>query len=310
MVYQVETVAVQELAPPRGRAGDALVISGIGFGSSGNVVTIDGQAAAVTLESTTSITATVPAGIRRDRFIPVKVAHPTDGTDSTRQWWSKPTTAELMSFELPWQPPGEFEDWGAASSEEHPEHIEAKDIEALHEFLQFLPTDVLEAVGEMAGFTAAGGVSKVAAGSPGATLMLDQGEDGGVTFRARAPTFLTWGRQISTATPTLMAANGTANAGLSYGAEQRAQNGGRLTTFFVYIDRQGGTRDIDQVRLLRNGVEVYDSGTGLKLDAQEYHAASVFADAGAVSASDRWSVELTGDAGTSTIDCLAGLVVY
>ncbi|KKM15979.1 hypothetical protein LCGC14_1690520, partial [marine sediment metagenome] len=115
------TAAIFSLAPPRARAGVSLILGGAGFAASGNTVTVDGLAAAVTLESATSITVTVPPGIRADRFVPVEVTNPDDGTKSTRQWWSKATTAALQTFLMELQKPGEFEDFGKASSLEHPE---------------------------------------------------------------------------------------------------------------------------------------------------------------------------------------------
>jgi len=306
-------VNVTAIAPPRARAGDSVTLAGTGFAAAGNAVEVDGLAAAVTAESATSITVTIPASIRTDRFVPVEVTHATDGSVTTRQWWSKATTAELQAFLLAMQNPGEFEDWGAASSDEHPEDVEAKDIEGLHELLQYLPIDVLQAPGDMAGVGLGANVGRVTNGPHGSTVMLDHGTSGGASganHRTRRPSFLCWGRQVSDAVATLMAGHGGPTQGSSVGAELRTPDGGFATVFLIYVDRQGGTRKLDQVEILVDGAVVHDSGTGLALAAQDHYTANVWADVGSLTASSRISVRMTGDGGTSTADCLAGLVVF
>lgn len=293
--------------PPRGRAGDTLVLTGA-FASSGNTVTVDGIAATVGAESATSVSVTVPAGIRTDRFIPVEVTNPDDGSTFTRQWWSKATPAELKSYLMPLQQPGPFEDWGAASSDEHARDIEAKDIEALHDLLQYLPLDVFQQPGDMVGQGSAA-PQRVTAAAPDATVMLDHGTSG-IAQLQRKPAILTWGRRLSDASATLMSANAVGAATSSVGTEQRTPEGGRATILLIYVAVQGGTRELDQVELLKNGSVVYDSGSGLGIAAQGTHRANVFASLGVLAATDRLSVRLTGDGGTSTIDCLAMLAVY
>jgi len=259
------------------------------------------------------VTITVPASIRTDRFVPVVVTHPTDGSSSTRQWWSKATTSALRSFLLAMQEPGDQEDWGAAASDEHPEDIEAKDIERLHELLRYLPTDALQAQGDMVGHGGAANVSRLTNGPHGSTVMLDHGTSGGAAganHRTRRSGVLTWGRQVSNTTPTLMAGNGTATAGSSPAPEQATPNGGFATTFLFYVDRQGGTREVDQVELLVDGVVVHDSGTGQALAAQDFYTANVWVDAGALGVASRISVRMTADGGTSSVEALAALMVF
>ena len=306
------TVAIKSHTPHLVRGGDALVLGGAGFANSGNTVTIDGLAATVGAESETSVSVTVPGGVRTDRFVPVVITHATDGTTSTRQLWIKASKAALQSFLMALQNPGEYEDWGTASSLEHEEDIEAKDVEDLHELLQYLPLDLLTTPGDMVGRNA-NGVGRVTNGPIGSVVMLDRATSGGasgINHRTRRAGFLTWGRSVSNSTPTLMAVHGTANQGATAGAEQRTPDGGKLALLVVYVDRQGGTRELDQVRLLRNGSLVHDSTAGLGLAAQQQYVAQVFDDAGDVAATDRWSVEITGDGGTSSIDCVAALVAF
>lgn len=300
------------LAPPRARAGASLVLTGTGFAPSGNTVKVDGIAAAVGAESSTSITVTVPGGIRTDRFVPVEVTHATDASVFIRQWWSKATAAELQAFVMAFQQPGDFEDWGAASSQEHPEDIEAKDIEGLHELLQYLPIDVLTTPGDMAGRND-NGVGRITNGPIGSTVMLDHSTGGGgsgINHRTRRSGFLTWGRSISSTTPELMAANGTANQGSSAGAEQRSPDGGFATRLVVYVDRQGGTRELDRVEVLVDGAVLHDSGAGLGLAAQQQYTANVWSDLGTLATGSRISIRLTMDGGTSSVDCVAALMVF
>lgn len=301
------------LAPPRARAGDSLVLAGLGFAASGNTVKVDGIAATVGAESTTSITVTVPGGIRTDRFVPVEITHATDSSASTRQWWSKATKASLQTFLMELQLPGQFEDWGAAASLEHPEDIEAKDIEALHECLQYLPTDALQEAGDMAGRNA-DGVGRVT-GAIGSTVMLDRATSGGgsgIGHRVRQPCLLTWGTDTEDISPVLMSANSPANTGGAdpNGTEQHTPNGGKGVVLVVYVDKQSGTADLDRVELLRNGSVVYDSGTGLSIAAQGSHVRNAFDDLGDVAASDRLSVRITQGSGTGVIDCLAYLMIF
>lgn len=306
-------VNLTSLAPPRDRAGAALVLAGSGFAAAGNTVTIDGISAAIVTESATSITVTVPGGIRTDRFIPVEVTHATDASAITRQWWSKATKAVLQTFLMDLQKPGEFEDFGSASSLEHPGDIEAKDIEALHEFLQFLPLDVLQAAGDMLGRNA-NGVGRVTNGAIGSAVMLDRsivGGASGINYRTRQPCLLTWGSNTEDSGPKLMTANSRSNTSGAdpNGTEQHTPNGGKVVVFFVYVDKQSGTAKLDRVELLRNGLVVIDS-TGLAIAAQGIHVLNVFDALGDVAASDRFSVRITQDAGTGVIDCLAALSIF
>lgn len=303
---------IVSLAPSRARAGASLVLAGNGFAAAGNVVTVDGLAATVTAEDSASITVTVPAGVRTDRFVPVVVTNPDDTSESTRQWWSKATAAELQAFLLAFQLPGEFEDWGEASSDEHPQQIEAKDIETLNEHLQYLPTDLLTTPGDMAGRND-NGVGQIAAGADGATLTLDHATTGGGSGASqleRRPATLTWGRQLSDAVATLMSAHASSDQATTVGPEQRAPDGGRAVMIVAYVDSQGGTRKLDQIEVLVDGVVVHDSGAGLAVVAQGRYVANVWADVGALAATDRLSVRITGDAGTSSLDVLATLTVF
>lgn len=307
-------------SPPRGRAGDSLTLGGSGFGASGNTVTVDGLAATVTAESATSVTVTVPGGITTDRFVQVVITHPTDGSQGSRYWWSKATPAEMQAWIMPLQQPGGFEDWGSASSQEHSEDIEAKDIEALYELLQYLPTDVLQTPGDMVGRNS-NGLGQVAAGTAwtadteGSVVMLDRYESGGasgINQRNLKSGVHTWGAQLSGSSATVMEGNSTSLGTTTNAAEQTTPNGGRLAILVVYVDAQGGTRELDRVRVMANSnaTELYDSGTGLALAAQGYHVAQLTIPAGEIATTDRIAIELTADGGTSTIDCLAYLMVF
>jgi hypothetical protein len=143
--------------------------------------------------------------------------------------------------------------------------------------------------------------------------MLDHSTSGGgagANHRTRLPAFLCWGRSVSSTAPTLMAGHGGPTQGSSVGAELRTPDGGFATLFFFYVDAQFGTREVDQLEVLVDGVVVHDSGTGLGLAAQGFYSANVWADVGSLSSSSRISVRMTCDSGTSFLECLAGLVVF
>lgn len=104
---------ITDIEPGRGRDGDTgVTITGTGFsGTPGqNTVTVDGQTATITSESTTSIEFTVPSAITEDQWVDVQVTNDDDSTTSTRKWWSKLNETALDTVSLPGQIPGPFED--------------------------------------------------------------------------------------------------------------------------------------------------------------------------------------------------------
>ena len=54
---------ISDIVPQKASIGDTVVITGVGFSDSGNILYVDGTLATITLESSTSITFTVPTGV-------------------------------------------------------------------------------------------------------------------------------------------------------------------------------------------------------------------------------------------------------
>ena len=88
---------VTKITPGRGRVGDTISLIGTGFSTVGgqNVVTVDGQAATVTLDTATQVDITVPGAIAVNRHVEVIIENLSDPGPFTWWWWSKELVANL-----------------------------------------------------------------------------------------------------------------------------------------------------------------------------------------------------------------------
>ncbi len=128
---------ITSVTPGRGRDGDTGIdINGTGFsGTPGqNTVTVDGQAATVTADTTTKVTFTVPSGITLNRHVLVQITNDDDATTDSRFWWSKDSVANLRTKSIPGQIPGPFENLASEAAD----IAEAKDYEELATFAEFI----------------------------------------------------------------------------------------------------------------------------------------------------------------------------
>lgn len=256
---------VTSITPGRGRAGDSFTIAGSGFSAAAgrNGVTVDGIAATVTSESDTAIAVTVPAGIAEDVHVDVVVSNLTDATSSTWRWWSKASATTLRTLRLALNVGGRGEvgEPGQGKDNDRDDVAQARFLERVITLLEFLPWDLLTAVGATPA-RGTSGLVRVAPGTTGQRYTRDLTNTAG-SWRTRHVVTHAWARQIQTGdtteqtlnvggvdTTTTMTHDG--NAGVVYA--------GKLAIITLACRRAnpaGST--INRVRIFLNGTAAWDS---------------------------------------------------
>lgn len=136
---------ITSITPGRGRDGDTLIeIAGTGFDGASNTVTVDGQAATVTFNSTTLVRFTVPGGITLEQYVSVVLTNTVDTIFDNRLWYSQDSIVSQETVRLTGQIPGEDEIASGLGNEE-PLIPQAKDYERIVTLLEFVRDIALSA---------------------------------------------------------------------------------------------------------------------------------------------------------------------
>lgn len=298
---------ITNVTPPRFRALDLITVQGLGFAPASlgvNTVLIDGEEAVIQSQSETAITVEVPSGIAEDVFVAVQVQR-TDTFDADASpWFSKASSADMGSQAA--EPPGAVPgaDEASALTLSIQDTFQAQDYERLVTYLQFLLFHVLTTVGDLYAHSGAGFMQRFAKGSAGQVLRADTTQALGLLW-STAPArrvHHSYGKKIlaNNSNNGVMVANGNADAtSLLYG-QHGAGQAGTLDRVVVRVLEFTAGDTLDRVRILQNGVNVHDSGTGLGLTT--FYAASP---AIVVVATDLLQLEAT-KAGTNGIMRLRG----
>lgn len=140
-------VTVTSISPPRGRAGDTVVIAGTGFHATPgtNTVTFAGEAAVISGGTTTSLTVTVPSsGLGSDDLQKeVEVTNTGDATSASIYFFLMKSATDYITHRLQAQQPGTEED----PDTEAPTVAEAKDYERVAAYAETWMRDILPAAG-------------------------------------------------------------------------------------------------------------------------------------------------------------------
>lgn len=290
---------------PRGRVADSVEILGTGFSASSNAVHFGGIAATVTVHSTTRVVATVPALLavilpNAGQFVTLQVLNNGTGRLTQVPWWYTRALADLLDDALPQALPGPLE----VLDQEDPERAQSKDYERLATLAELLTRDLLTAEGDMFARDAAGLQRLPAAASKGQVAVADSSQATGVRWGWAQDLTLAYGGQIASGTTTeqKLNPNGRKIDGVST-SEAGVPLAGLLDLITVYQHSTAATTDrLDRVRVLKNGAQVYDSGTGVNKTHRELFQARV---ALSVAAGDRLELACT-KTGTASAASLAG----
>ncbi|HEU03191.1 MAG TPA: hypothetical protein ENH89_23335 [Aurantimonas coralicida] len=229
----------------------------------GGPVTIPG---ADTLDiDTSTIQVVVPAGLVRDRFIEVEVENTEDSTTAISYLYSQLTLTELETDRLPGKKPGfrEATITTAGVPDEDELVIEAKDFDRLSAKVESLQYDNLTTLGDLAPRGPAQGLRRIPIGTDGQRWFRD--ENLGGQWKTLEPDVVWWAGQVPAATVTelFLATQVLGSFDLSGPSrtEQIAPKTGQLALLQVHVtdDSAGATSRISRVRILVEGVEVFDS---------------------------------------------------
>lgn len=314
---------VTSVSPERGRSGQTITIIGTGFSPNNNNVRLDGAAATIISESTTQIVITQPTTFNvTDGFAVLQVNNFDNNRFTEVAYWIKDAIADLETKILPDQEPGPEEfatsvAGGAAGTVTgaiipDPTRAEARMWERMATMVDFLLSDTLVALGDMfvrdsVGLTLLDG----SAGSepPGQRLVADSTAAEGVRWGHAADFDFPFGVGIleSSTTAVLMTANGRNTAIASGEADEwPVPLVGAIDAVYVYQQSFIVNPDsLDRVRILVNGVSVFDSGTGLGIThRQRFFAGNLSI---AVSVGDRIQLEVTKTGANNPMDCLGAV---
>jgi len=303
-------VTITAITPPRARGDESVVITGTGFsGRAGqNAVRIGGFSCTITAESATSITATMPFlfTIVGDFMTDVEVENLTNAGVGHAWMWAKPATvAETGAYEVSEQEPGTGEDPTAEAAD----LVEAQDFERLVSMIEFILRDATPEAGDVPAHDGAGLVG-VVDGEPGQALVVDPAEDTGLRWGWETDLTLPFGGAIAAnpGAPVFMVASGHPASGVS-GTNTRmtVPLAGTIDLIFLSLVWSGiSTNDIDRVRILKNGVQAYDSGAGLNIGRGSlltFEAEPNFT----VAAQDYLEIEVTKEGTLDTYQIVGGL---
>lgn len=292
-------VTVDSLSPSRGRTGDVVTLAGTGFSAAAgrNSVTVDGLAAAISAESTTAITVTIPGGVASDKHVVVEATNLDTAEVGSRFWWSKLAVAALATTQLPIQLPGPFEFRFFAQEEV----LEAKDFEKLYMQFRSFRDRLLPARRMLISRDGTPGLFGVGPGGDGAAYVLG-GTDTGLSVQT--PLTFLFGREItSTSVVNLFAG---APDTLASGGEDEfvVPRDGHMILWWVYVRSASGGDIITGSRVHRNGSLVLISGDDIAdmgINAEPVGLP--------VSAGDRLDLRVQKSGVSAAINVLGGMIL-
>jgi len=278
-----------------------VVIDGTGFSAVpfDNDVTVGGIPAAIVAESAIQITFTMPflfqIGILTDAHVQVVVTNFTPATpESGRAWFRVQEDAdEIADRVIASAIPGQFELVGTDS--DRPRYFEAKDMEKLAALIETWTRDLDP--GQILAADANPAVSEPG-GTPGlgAALLVDLAEATNLRWSQEQDAMLPFGSDVPAAATLLVADGDLTLAAGAGGTEQWAPTAGTVNLIWLLVKSAGPT--LDRVRLLVEGVSVFDSGAGLALGNNAVFSANP---AAVVAQGDRVEIEATSAGGATQV---------
>jgi hypothetical protein len=261
-------VQINEVEPSRFRVGDLITIRGFGFAPTfgDNFVAIDGIPEPIQSESATEIQVFVPSGVQADAYVSVYVfRQDTLGNDST-QAWSKASLADLRdgTSQPPGQVPGTIERADPSMIEDTPQ---AQDYERMVTAIRHLLRDVLGTKGDLFANDGAGLVPHPVGGVAGRRLGANPATSTGMEYAAitRALSLAWGGRKVAGDTALNgLTANGNALDNSIVNGLHMTPATGTIYRLVIFFDGTAGDT-LDQVTIRRNGITVWNSGTGVGL---------------------------------------------
>ena len=304
-------IAIDEVDPPRGRAGDSVAIRGRGFSAviANNTVTLASFPATVTAASEVELTVTVPAvaGIADDAHLLWEVT--VAGRVAERKWWAKLDPASDLADRRPGASiPQEDED----PDDVDPSRFTATAWNRLATLLEFVLFDQELLTHDGTGLATPGERnapdSPAAAPFPGQALVVDPAAASSLAWGWSADVTIPYGGTIDPGEATvelLAGGDPTEDAGGGSGTKQGAPADGEVDLAWFHIVRDTGTDTIDRVRILADGSPIYDSGTGLALGDGATYAEEVTG--ASVSKDEELEIEVSRTGSTSTFKLVGGL---
>lgn len=269
-------ITLTSASPPRGRAGDVVVLTGTGFNAvtpSLNIVRVDGVQAVVSAATTTTLTYTTPAITTEDGWTAI-VVQPDASTDLTQgaglAWWAKASLASVRTGNIPGQVPGP----GESPDVDQSDRFEAKDYERATEFLYFLIRRLISAKGDIYARNSSN-IARFGCGVGGQALEAQPAADEGFGWSTPPRVFvLPFGAGVQSsnnlATDLLANGNGSLSNVGNYG-EACSPVRGVVDAVWVLVDEEASTDTLAQVIFLVNGVAAYTSGAALGLTQGQSH---------------------------------------
>lgn len=268
-------ITIASASPPRGRAGDTVVLTGTGFDTvtpSDNIVRVDGVLATVSASTSTTLTFTVPAITTEDGWTAIVVMDEDDtvGAGAAIAWWCKASLATVRTGEIPGQVPGP----GESPHVEQSDKFEAKDYERATEFLYFLIRRLVSAKGDIYARNSSN-IARFGCGVGGQALEAQPAADEGFGWSTPPRQFaIPFGSLVQSANTaaTDLSANGNGNnANVGNYGEVCSPVRGIVDALWVLVEEEASTDTLAQVIFLVNGVAAYTSAAALGLTQGKSH---------------------------------------
>lgn len=320
LLFDGRVHTVTSVSPERGRAGDTITITGTGFAAANNSVRLDGTACTILSQSETEIVITQPTTFNVTEGFAVLQVNNFDNNRFTEvPFYIRPTAATLATRRLYDQQPGPEEFAASAAGVggtgaviDSPTRAEARQWERMATMVDFLLRDTLLGQGDMfirdaVGLAVLDGTTATPVKEPGQKLVADSTQDEGVRWGHAGDFDVPYGLQLASGNTsgTNMVPNGT-NTTTTGDTVWASPQSAEIDAVYVYQQSSGGNTDrLDRVRILVNGVQQYDSGTGLNVAHQgRFFAGSLGI---SVSAGQRVQLEITKTGTSETMDLLGAV---